>query len=83
MLQLFAMLRANVAHNFQMLSEISINHSRQLGPLVSLGISESLDNHHCVESVDYSVSLVLLHLVVVLVLLAKFGVFQITYLKRK
>lgn len=33
----------NVARNFQMLSEMSINDLRQLGP--TLGFSESLDNH--------------------------------------
>jgi hypothetical protein len=33
----------NVARNFQMLSEMSINDLKQLGP--SLGFSESLDNH--------------------------------------
>jgi len=33
----------NVARNFQMLSEMSINDLRQMGP--TLGFSESLDNH--------------------------------------
>ena len=33
----------NVARNFQMLSEMSVNDLRQLGP--TLGFSESLDNH--------------------------------------
>ena len=41
----------NVARNFQMLSEMSINDLRQLGP--SLGFSESLDNH---RSIVYSAS---------------------------
>ena len=36
----------NVARNFQMLSEMSINDLRQLGP--TLGFSESLDNHRSV-----------------------------------
>ena len=39
----------NVARNFQMLSEMSINDLRQLGP--TLGFSDSLDNH---RSVVYS-----------------------------
>jgi hypothetical protein len=39
----------NAARNFQMLSEMSINDLRQLGP--SLGFSESLDNH---RSIVYS-----------------------------
>jgi hypothetical protein len=39
----------NAARNFQMLSEMSINDLRQLGP--SLGFSESLDNH---RSIAYS-----------------------------
>jgi hypothetical protein len=41
----------NVARNFQMLSEMSINDLRQLGP--TLGFSESLDNH---RSIIYSAS---------------------------